>query len=219
MIRNVIFDLDGTLLNTIDDIANASNWVCERNDWPTASVESYKHMVGHGIATLVHDFTPEDLRTDDILAGARAQFSARYAAHRADKTAPYEGIESMLRSLRGHGIQCSVFSNKADALCQVLIRDYFGEGISAVRGQLGDTPLKPDPAGVMALMELGKMDPASTIFVGDSDVDIETAKNAGIASIAVLWGFRNKEELTAAGATEFAATPEELGALILAKAN
>ncbi len=217
MFQNVIFDLDGTLLNTIDDIADAGNWVCEKNGWPTFSTEEIKQMVGHGIPNLVYQFSPEEARTDELLAGTRAQFAARYAAHREDKTAPYAGIEAMLRTLRGNGIKCAVFSNKADAMCHVLVRDYFGENISSVRGHLSGTPLKPDPSGLFALMEAEKMDPATTAFVGDSDVDIQTAENAGVAALAVLWGFRDKAVLESAGATVFAQTPEELTALILAK--
>ncbi len=217
MIQNAIFDLDGTLLNTIDDIAAAGNWVCERNGWPTFSVEEFKYMVGHGIPNLVHSFTPEALRTEEVIAGARAQFSARYAAHREDATAPYQGVIEMLRALRNQGVRCSVFSNKADGLCQMLIRDYFEDQIFFVRGQLGDTPLKPDPTGMLALMKIGKMDPETTVFIGDSDVDILTAQNAGVRSIAVLWGFRKKEELAAAGATTFAETPAALTELLLAK--
>ncbi len=214
MIQNVIFDLDGTLLNTIDDIADTGNWVCERNGWPTFTVAEFKQMVGHGIPNLVQAFSPSDAQTPDLLAGTRAQFSARYAAHRKDKTAPYQGIQSMLQTLRGNGIRASVFSNKADALCQVLTRECFGEAITAVRGHITDTPLKPDPAGVLALMASEKMDPATTVFVGDSDVDIETAHNAGIACVAVLWGFRSKEVLAAAGATTFVESPEELAAYL-----
>ncbi len=217
MIQNVIFDLDGTLLNTIDDIADAGNWVCERNGWPTFSTDEFRQMVGHGIPSLVHAFSPEDARTDEILAGTRAQFSARYAAHREDKTAPYEGVQAMLSTLRANGITCTVFSNKADAMCQILIRDYFGEHISAVRGHVAGTPLKPDPAGMFALMQAQKMDAATTVFVGDSNVDVETAKNAGVDCVAVLWGFRSKESLQEAGANQFAATPAELAALLLAK--
>ncbi len=217
MIQNAIFDLDGTLLNTIDDIADTGNWVCERNGWPTFTVEEFKQMVGHGIPHLVEEMTPEMYRTDDLIAGARAQFAARYAAHREDKTAPYAGIDAMLRALRSNGVKCSVFSNKADAMCRILVRDYFGENISAVRGQLGDTPLKPDPTGMFALMEAENMDAETTVFIGDSDVDIETAANAGVKSIAVLWGFRSKEQLVEAGATTFAQTTEQLTELLLAK--
>ncbi len=215
MIQNVIFDLDGTLLNTLDDIADTGNWVCERNGWPTFTTEEFKQMVGHGIPNLVQSFSPADARTEELLAGTRAQFSARYAAHREDKTAPYAGVKEMLRTLRANGINCTVFSNKADAMCQILIRDYFDEHISAVRGHVADVPLKPDPAGMFALMEAQKMDAATTVFVGDSEVDVETAKNAGVNCIAVLWGFRTKEVLEAAGATTFAETPEALTALLL----
>lgn len=217
MIQNAIFDLDGTLLNTIDDIADCGNWVCECNGWPTFTTEEFQQMVGHGIPQLVYAFSPKDARTPDLLAGTRAQFSARYAAHRKDKTAPYAGIETMLRTLRGNGISCHVFSNKADGICQMLIRDYFGEDIQAIRGNINGVPLKPDPAGMLALMQEQNMNPETTVFIGDSEVDVETAQNAKVSCVAVLWGFRSKETLSAAGAASFASTPEELTALLLQK--
>ena len=117
MIKTVLFDLDGTLLNTIDDLADAGNWVCTQNGWPTFTVAQFKMMVGNGIPKLVERFSPADARTPAQLAATLAQFTARYDAHKEDKTAPYPGIPALLDALKAEGIQCAVFSNKADALC------------------------------------------------------------------------------------------------------
>ena len=157
-------------------------------------------MVGNGIPKLVERFSPENARSQEQLAATLAQFSARYDAHKEDKTAPYAGIPELLDTLRANGIQCAVFSNKADAFCGKIIDHYFGTGrFDAVRGSRPGVPTKPDPAGLYALMEQIHADPAATLFVGDSDVDILTGHNA---------------ELTAAGADALAAVPEDIWAYI-----
>lgn len=216
MITTVIFDLDGTLLNTIDDLADAANWVCAQNGWPEHSTEQYKRMVGNGIPKLVERFVPPEAHTPDRLAGALAQFSARYAAHKMDKTVPYAGIPELLRSLRGAGVDIAVYSNKADGLCRTIIRSYFGDVFTLVRGSLPDVPNKPDPTGVCAMLRQLEADPACTLFVGDSDVDILTAHNAGLAAAGVSWGFRGEDELRATGAEYVVDTPEQLLQLIRA---
>lgn len=214
MIKTVLFDLDGTLLNTIDDLADAGNWVCAQNGWPTFTVAQFKLMVGNGIPKLVERFTPPQARTPDMLACALAQFSARYAAHKMDKTAPYPGIPALLRSLRGFGVDIAVYSNKADGLCQPIIRSYFGDAFTLVRGSLPGVPNKPDPAGVTEMLRQLGAAPAATLFVGDSNVDVQTAHNAGLAAIGVSWGFRGTDELRAAGADYVVDTPEQLLALV-----
>lgn len=215
MIKTVLFDLDGTLLNTIDDLADAGNWVCRQKGWPTFSVEQYKRMVGNGIPKLVERFSPESCRSPEELADTLAQFSARYAAHKEDKTAPYPGIPELLDTLRAQGIQCAVFSNKADTFCGDIICHYFGTGrFDAVRGNRPGVPVKPDPAGLYALMDQLGADPAATLFVGDSDVDILTGHNAGLPAMGALWGFRGRAELTAAGADALATVPEDIWAYI-----
>ena len=211
MIHTILFDLDGTLLNTIDDLADAANWVCAQHGWPTFSVEAYKHMVGNGIPKLVERFSPAGQRSPEQLAQTLAEFTARYDAHKEDKTAPYPGIPALLEELARRGVQTAVFSNKADALCGGILDHYFGPGrFSAVRGSLPGVPTKPDPAGLYALMEKLSADPASTLFVGDSDVDILTGHNAGLPAVGVLWGFRDKAELTAAGADALISEPAGL---------
>ena len=211
MIKTVLFDLDGTLLNTIDDLADAGNWVCTRHGWPTFTVEQFKHMVGNGIPKLVERFSPADCRSPEQLAAALAEFTARYDAHKEDKTAPYPGIPELVDALNGLGVQCAVFSNKADPLCRKIIAHYFGEArFRIVRGSRPGVPTKPDPAGVYSLMQDLGADPASTLFVGDSDVDILTGHHAGLPAMGALWGFRGRAELTAAGADALAAVPEDI---------
>lgn len=112
MIKTILFDLDGTLLNTIDDLADAANWVCTQHGWPTFPVETYKHFVGNGIPKLVERFSPENARTPEQLAATLAEFSARYDAHKEDKTAPYPGIPKLLAALKAEGVQTAVFPTK-----------------------------------------------------------------------------------------------------------
>ena len=215
MIKTILFDLDGTLLNTIDDLADAANWVCTQNGWPTFPVETYKHFVGNGIPKLVERFSPENARTPEQLAATLAAFSARYDAHKEDKTAPYPGMAELLDALQAEGIQTAVFSNKADPLCGKIIEHYFGTGSFAiVRGNRPGVPTKPDPAGVYSLMKDLGAEASSTLFVGDSDVDIYTGHNAGLHAVGALWGFRGKAELTAAGADALAAVPADILAFV-----
>lgn len=211
MIHTILFDLDGTLLNTIDDLADAANWVCAQNGWPQHTVAEYKYMVGNGIPKLVERFSPAEARTPDRLAETLAQFTARYDAHKEDKTAPYPGIPALLEDLKDEGIQTAVFSNKADALCGKIIEHYFGPGaFSAVRGSRPGVPTKPDPTGLWDLMRQLNADPATTLFVGDSDVDILTGHNAGLPAMGAVWGFRGAGELTAAGADALAFRPGDI---------
>lgn len=216
MYRTVIFDLDGTLLNTIDDLADAGNWVCRQNGWPEHSADAFRRMVGHGIPNLVSRFSPENCRDPETLAQTLTAFSAYYRAHNLDKTTPYPGIPELLAALKEQGAALAVFSNKADEFSKVIIEHFFPGVFRCVRGKLPDVPVKPDPAGVYAVMEALGAEAAETLFVGDSDVDILTAHNAGLTACGVTWGFREREELTAAGADHLAEDTEELKRVILA---
>ncbi|MBP3486651.1 MAG: HAD family hydrolase [Oscillospiraceae bacterium] len=215
MFKTVIFDLDGTLLNTIDDLAAAGNFVCRENGWPEYTVEQFKAMVGHGIPNLVARFTPDSAQSPLLLANALAQFSAYYAEHNCDYTKPYAGIPELLAELKALGVELAVYSNKADGFSRRLMDTFFPHTFALVRGKLEGVPVKPDPTGVRAVLkELGAQ-PEQTLFVGDSNVDILTGHNAGLLACGVSWGFRSRASLEEAGADFIADTVAQLRNVIL----
>lgn len=215
MYQNVIFDLDGTLLNTIDDLADAGNWVCAQRGWPEHTVEEYKRMVGNGIPKLVERFAPEGARDEATLKEALEQFSARYDAHKEDKTAPYPGMVDCVARLKAAGVNMAVLTNKADPMAGPVVNAYYPGLLPTVQGALPGMPTKPDPTLLHKLMERMNATRENTLFVGDSNVDIRTAKNGGLTGCGVLWGFRSRQELETEGADVLVQTPEELERVIL----
>ena len=215
MYKTVVFDLDGTLLNTLTDLADAGNRLCSKYGWPTHDRKAYCYFVGNGIPKLVERLAPEAQRTPAVLEAALADFKQDYGQHLRDTTAPYPGIEEMLAKLKADGVQLAVFSNKADALAREVVKDYFGtQYFEIVRGQMNGVAPKPAAEGTNALLQALHADPAKTLYVGDSNVDVETAHNAGLPCCGVLWGFRTREELSTAGAEYLAADSEELYQII-----
>ena len=165
MYRTVIFDLDGTVLNTIADLADAGNWICRKRGWPEHTVEAYTAMVGHGMRNLVEKLSPEICRSSELIEATLAEFIDYYGQYCCEKTAPYEGIPELLRELKDAGVQLTVYSNKADALTCTIITHYFPDVFDFVRGKRDGVPVKPDPAGIAGVMAELRADPATTLFV------------------------------------------------------
>lgn len=209
LFTHVIFDLDGTLLNTLDDLADAGNHVCSAHGWPVHPVEAYKLMVGGGIPNLVKKFSPDGL-SEEELSSVLAEFSVYYGQHKEDKTAPYKGITEVVDLLKASGIHVAVLTNKADHLASAVIEHYFPGMFEAVLGSLPGVPVKPDPAMLDMLMDKIGAVPESTLFVGDSNVDIITGRNGGLTTCGVLWGFRTRDELEREGAHYIIDYPEQL---------
>lgn len=214
MYKHVIFDLDGTLLNTIDDLADTGNHVCTLHGWPTHTVDAFKLMVGNGIPKLVERFAPQGT-SQEMLDQAYQEFMDWYGVHKEDKTAPYAGMPEVAKALREEGVSIAVLSNKADVMAGPVVEHYYPGIFPVVQGALPGLPTKPDPTLLYKLMERLGATQEDTLFVGDSNVDIRTAKNGGLTGCGVLWGFRSREELEAAGADVIVSTPQELQDLIL----
>ncbi len=194
----VIFDLDGTLLNTIDDLAAAANHALSACGFPARSVEECRQFVGNGVAKLLERALPQGHKTPGNLAAMREAFFAYYDAHLTDKTRPYPGIKELLINLQARGIKLAVASNKYQRATERLVRHFFPQiSFTAVLGQRENIPVKPHPQIVEDILTLAHETPAHTLYVGDSDVDMQTAQNAGVRACAVTWGFRSREVLTA----------------------
>ena len=204
-----IFDLDGTVLDTLDDLVDSVNAVLMKHAYPTHTRAEICSYVGNGIALLIARAVPKGTSKQDELA-VLADFKDYYKTHCAEKTAPYKGIPEMLARLRAAGVQTAVLSNKADFATQALCKQYFAGLFDAVAGEreAEGIPKKPAPDAVFALMkQLGAV-ACETVYIGDSEVDVQTAVNAGVDAILVSWGFRTAEALRAAGACVVLDTPE-----------
>ncbi len=211
--RAVIFDLDGTLLNTLEDLADAVNHVLRERHFPLRSLEEIRTFVGNGVGLLMRRALPEGTE-EAVFSGCLRDFKDYYAAHMEEKTAPYEGILPLLDRLKADGCRLAVVSNKFDGAVQGLCRRYFGERLDAAAGETEARRKKPAPDTVWYVAELLGVRPEECVYVGDSDVDIETAAASRMPCISVSWGFRTRQQLTEAGAARIAATPEELYRLL-----
>ena len=215
MYRTVIFDLDGTLLNSIGDLAAAANYVCRQNGWPEHTEAEIMGMVGHGIPNLVRQFSPADARSTLMVLNTTSQFNQYYGCHNMELTRPYEGMAELLQQLKAAGAQLAVCSNKADNFSRAIVEHYYPGVFDLVRGNLNGMPVKPDPTVVREIMRDLDASYLSAMMVGDSSVDIQTGHNAGIKACGVTWGFRSRESLVEAAADAIADTPAELGKLLL----
>ena len=209
--RLFIFDLDGTLLNTIGDLAVACDHMLTMRGLPTHTYEEYCSFVGNGIMRLVERALPEELRTPDYVAAARRDFVDFYIEHIDHKTVPYEGMVELLCDLQRDGAHLAVASNKFQAGTEKLIRKFFPEiDFVEICGNREGVPLKPDTALVDLILGKAGIERHNCYMIGDSGVDMQTARNASIHGVGVSWGFRSREELEMHEPHAIADTVEEL---------
>lgn len=204
-----IFDLDGTILNTLEDLADSTNYALLKNGLPGRTVEQVRFFVGNGIRKLMERAVQEG-SDEALIQRVHEDFTAHYKVHCADKTKPYGGIVELLRALRAAGVKTAVVSNKADYGVQALCEDYFPGLFDFAVGERAGIRRKPNPDSVLEVLAKLSATREETIYIGDSDVDIETAKNAGIPCISVTWGFRDREFLRQHGAARFAENAEDV---------
>ena len=192
----VIFDLDGTLLNTIEDLGHAANYALEKNGFATHSMASYRFFVGNGVRRLITRVLPEDERDSDTVDMLLRDFTEYYDEHNTDFTKPYAGIPELLMDLRDKNVRMAVASNKYQAAVDRIIGHFFGDvDFVAVEGQKEGVNVKPDPSIVFSILARARVPKAATLYVGDSGVDMETARRACLDSVGVAWGFRSEKEL------------------------
>ncbi len=209
--RLIIFDLDGTLLNTIDDLAMSTNHALRQYGYPEHDLPAYRYFVGNGITKLIERALPEEARKENTITQLRTAFVTYYQKHKTDLTHPYPGIPELLHTLHRQGIRLAVASNKYQQGTVELIRHFFGNNLfSIVLGQRENVPVKPDPAIIEDILTFTAIPKSETLYVGDSDVDMQTARNSALTSIGVTWGFRPRRELEVNGANFIADSPEEI---------
>ncbi|MFH1724937.1 MAG: HAD family hydrolase [Elusimicrobiota bacterium] len=209
--RAVLFDLDGTLLDTLDDIADSMNAVLRRAGYPEHPLEAYKYFVGDGIRALVLRALPEDRRDD---AGIETQLGAmreEYGRRWKDKTRPYAGVPKLLDALSKRGLRMAILSNKPENNTRSAVEALLGGWkFAEVRGAAPGGPLKPDPSGAMEISAALGIPPDEFIYLGDTGIDMKTAVGAGMYAVGALWGFRKADELLAEGAKALIQRPEDL---------
>ncbi|MBE6877048.1 MAG: HAD family hydrolase [Ruminococcus sp.] len=207
--KMIIFDLDGTILDTLEDLFLSTNYALRETGFPERSKEEVRQFVGNGIRKLIERAVPEHT-TELQINQVHEKFTEYYARHCADNTKPYPGIPETIRKIRNAGIQTAVVSNKADYAVQTLCADYFPGLFDAVAGEREGIRRKPAPDAVLAVLNALQISAEQALYIGDSDVDIATAENAGMPCISVEWGFRDRAFLLQHGAQKLISAPEEL---------
>lgn len=209
MYKLLIFDLDGTILNTLEDLADSTNYALSKHHFPERTIEEVRRFVGNGIGKLIERAVP-DGTNPEVTQRVLEDFKVHYGVHCADKTKPYDGIPELIGKLREQGYKTAVVSNKADFAVQQLCEDYFPGLFDFVVGEREGIRRKPAPDSVLEVLEKLHVKKRDALYIGDSEVDIKTADNAGVGRVSVEWGFRTKEELLLQGAKMIAKTPEEI---------
>jgi len=211
----IIFDLDGTLLNTIDDLSDATNYALWEYGFAARSVDECRNFVGNGVTKFMERALPDHARTPENIARMRELFLSYYNEHLWDKTCPYVGMRSILAALQNRGIKLAVASNKYQSATERLIEHFFAQiTFAAVLGQRENIPSKPHPQIVQDILAVAGETRENTLYIGDSDVDMQTAQNAGVKACAATWGYKSREVLAACEPDYMIDTPQELVNLI-----
>lgn len=208
MVRAVLFDLDGTLTNTLEDIADAMNRSLRLHGLPEWPLDAYRYLVGDGAKKLAERAVRD---RQELALSVQQEYQAYYQEHTRVKTQPYDGVPEMLRALQDKGLKLAVFSNKPDADTKNVVAHFFPDiPWAAVRGQIEGIPVKPDPTGALAVAEALQIPPAEFLYLGDTATDMHCAVNAGMLPIGALWGFRTAEELQSSGARQLVQHPMDV---------
>ena len=213
MYKLIIFDLDGTILNTLEDLADSTNYALVMNGFSERTMEEVRTFVGNGIGKLIERAVPAGTGAE-VVNKVLADFTEYYGKHCADKTRPYDGIPELINVLRERGYQTAVVSNKADFAVQELCEQYFSGLFDFVVGERKEIRRKPAPDSVLEVLERLHVEKEDALYIGDSEVDVQTAENAGIHQISVEWGFRTRDVLLSCGAEHIVMKPEEILALV-----
>ena len=208
MVRAVLFDLDGTLTNTLEDIADAMNRSLRLHGLPEWPLDTYRYLVGDGAKKLAERAVRD---RQELALSVQQEYQAYYQEHTRVKTQPYDGVPEMLRALQDKGLKLAVFSNKPDADTKNVVAHFFPAiPWAAVRGQIEGIPVKPDPTGALAVAEALQIPPAEFLYLGDTATDMHCAVHAGMLPIGALWGFRTAEELQSSGARQLVQHPMDV---------
>jgi phosphoglycolate phosphatase len=214
--KAVLFDLDGTLLDTLEDLADSMNAVLSSRGYPTHQLAEYRYFVGDGVEMLVRRAVPDGVgRDEQAVRTCMDRMREEYTLRWKNKSRLYPGIPALLDSLAAKGLLLTVLSNKPNAFVQQIARHFFGKWkFASAQGALPEVPRKPDPAGALAISRSIGVSPDSFLYLGDTNTDMETANAAGMFPVAALWGFRPEKELREAGARFLAAQPQDVLALV-----
>lgn len=207
--NTIIFDLDGTLLNTLDDLKDSLNYTLNKHGYEARTLEEVRSFVGNGVQKLVERALPAETSAEEMQK-CLATFKEHYNKNMQNKTRPYDGIMELLAELKNNNYKTAIVSNKFDAAVKELAKDYFGDLINVAIGESAAIKRKPAPDSVFAALKELESDIGNALFIGDSETDVQTAKNAGLTCVGVTWGFRTREVLLNEGADYIIDAPNEL---------
>lgn len=210
MIKAVLFDLDGTLVNSLGDLASSTNYALSKFGFPARKTDEYKYFAGDGIPKMLERALPEGHKDKETVEKMLPYFFEHYSVHYADKSYAYEGVKELILSLKNMGIKVAVVTNKAQEMADIVISKFYGNLFDLILGKREGIPAKPDPAAAFMAMDILGVKPDECVFIGDSGMDVATGVNSGAYPVGELWGFRKRDELVLNGAASIIEKPEQL---------